>query len=174
MYYRIMGKNIDIGDRTKDKVISKLERISKLFPEDATAQVVIASEKFTHKVEVTIPVKKHIIRAETSDNDMMAALDKSIDILEKQIVKYKKKVQAKEHKKSSIAPDISQIVEEDDDKIRIVKNKKFELRPMSSEEAVLQMELLGHSFFVFINADTDLVSVVYKRNDKTYGMIEPE
>lgn len=179
MQYTFIGKNMDLGDRTKEKVAAKLNRIQKLFPADASATVVISAVRQSFNVEITIPVNKRIIRAEVAETDMMAAVDKAVDILENQIVKYKKRMHDRSRKNTALMPEYESIpVPEDvlDDMplLRIEKNKHFELKPMDAEEAVMQMELLGHSFFVFRNGETDSVGVVYKRKDGSYGLIESD
>lgn len=179
MRYIIMGKNLEISDKTKEKIADKLDRIKKLFPEDAAATVKVGVYKLDHTVEVTVPVNKRIIRAEVTEKDMMAAVDKAVDILESQIVKYKKRMLRKSHKNPSFAAEYEAIkvddsVYEDVPEIRIEKSKRFEVRPMDAEEAVMQMELLGHSFFVYRNADTEAINVVYKRKDGSFGLIETE
>lgn len=180
MTYNIKGKNINLGDRTKEKIENKLNRISKLFPPDAVATVKISSEKLDYTVEVTIPMAKRLVRAESLQQDMMAALDKAVDIIEGQVVKYKGRMRTKVRKNDSFKPEYDTIpVSEasltgEEEMIFFEKNKRFELRPMDAEEAVMQMELLGHNFFVFMNVDSDVINVVYKRKNGTYGIIEPE
>lgn len=179
MRYNIKGKNMEIGERTKEKVSDKLDRAKKLFPEDAEATVVIKNEKLEYIVEVTIPMSKRVVRAEVSADDMMTAVDKAVDIIERQIVRYKKRLKTQMKKNTALKAEYDAINipvdDTDDDTLyKIEKSKKFEIRPMSAEEAVMQMELLGHSFFVFRNDETELINVVYKRKDGSFGLIEPE
>lgn len=179
MRYIIKGRNMEIGDRTRDKVSAKIDRVEKLFPKDAEAVVSISSEKLNNRVEVTIPINKRVVRAEAEADDMMAAVDKVVDILENQIVKYKKRLRSKVRqnitfKEEYDAVPINEDTLDDEPMYKIEKNKHFELRPMDAEEAVMQMELLGHSFFVFRNSDNDEINVVYKRKDGSFGLIEPE
>ena len=179
MRYNIKGKNMEIGERTKEKVSDKLDRAKKLFPEDAEATVVIKNEKLEYIVEVTIPMSKRVVRAEVSADDMMTAVDKAVDIIERQIVRYKKRLKTQMKKNAAFKAEYDAInipvYDADDDTLyKIEKSKKFEIRPMSAEEAVMQMELLGHSFFVFRNDETELINVVYKRKDGSFGLIEPE
>ena len=180
MTYNIKGKNITLGDKTKEKIESKLNRISKLFPPDAVANVKISSEKLDYTVEVTIPMTKRLVRAESLQQDMMAALDKVVDIIESQVVRYKGRMRSKVRLNQSFKAEYDAIpvsessLTEDEGIIAFEKNKRFELRPMDAEEAVMQMELLGHNFFVFMNVDNDVINVVYKRKNGTYGIIEPE
>ena len=179
MRYNIKGKNMEIGERTKEKVSDKLDRAKKLFPEDAEATVVIKNGKLEYIVEVTIPMSKRVVRAEVSADDMMTAVDKAVDIIERQIVRYKKRLKTQMKKNAAFKAEYDAINipvdDADDDTLyKIEKSKKFEIRPMSAEEAVMQMELLGHSFFVFRNDETELINVVYKRKDGSFGLIEPE
>lgn len=179
MRYNIKGKNMEIGERTKEKVSDKLNRAKKLFPEDAEATVVIKNEKLEYIVEVTIPMSKRVVRAEVSADDMMTAVDKAVDIIERQIVRYKKRLKTQMKKNAAFKAEYDAINipvdDTDEDTLyKIEKSKKFEIRPMSAEEAVMQMELLGHSFFVFRNDETELINVVYKRKDGSFGLIEPE
>ena len=181
MRYNIKGKNMDIGDRTKEKVSDKLDRIEKLFPNNTEVNVTFESQKLETIVEVTIPMGKRIIRAETSDPDMMASVDKVVDIIEGQIIKYKKRLRSKMRRDSSFKEEYEALnIVDDSNSIdenslyKIEKVKQFEIRPMDSEEAVMQMELIGHSFFVFRNSETDDINVVYRRKNGSYGLIEPE
>lgn len=179
MRYIIKGKNIEIGDATRKKISDKIDRIEKLYPEDATATVTLEIQKLETVVEVTVPINKRIIRAEAADADMMAAVDKIVDILEGQIIKYKKRMRTRMRQNADLKAEYEAIKVKDDETeedngFKIERIKHFELRPMDDEEAVMQMELLGHSFFVFRNDKTDEVNVVYKRKDGSYGLIEPE
>ena len=179
MRYNIKGKNMEIGDRTREKVSAKLARVEKLFPDDAEAAVLIKSEKLEYVVEITIPMSKIVVRAEVASDDMMAAVDKAIDIIERQIVRYKKRLKTQLRKNVSFAAEYDSVpvAEEQLDEeplYKIEKSKRFEIRPMSAEEAVMQMELLDHSFFVFRNDTNEAINVVYKRKDGSFGIIEPE
>ena len=145
MRYNIKGKNMEIGERTKEKVSDKLDRAKKLFPEDAEATVVIKNEKLEYIVEVTIPMSKRVVRAEVSADDMMTAVDKAVDIIERQIVRYKKRLKTQMKKNTALKAEYDAINipvdDADDDTLyKIEKSKKFEIRPMSAEEAVMQME----------------------------------
>ena len=124
-------------------------------------------------------MSKRVVRAEVSADDMMTAVDKAVDIIERQIVRYKKRLKTQMKKNTALKAEYDAINipvdDADDDTLyKIEKSKKFEIRPMSAEEAVMQMELLGHSFFVFRNDETELINVVYKRKDGSFGLIEPE
>lgn len=180
MRYFIKGKNLSIGDRTKEKVSAKIDRIEKLFPLDSAVTVTITEEKLSYRVEVTIPMTKRVVRGEAEAPDMMAAVDKVVDILENQVIRYKKRLRSKMRQNVSFkaeydaVPVEESVLGEEQTAFKIERNKKFEILPMDAEEAVMQMELLGHSFFVFRNGDTDDINVVYKRKDGTFGLIEPE
>ena len=180
MRYNIIGKNIDVWDKTKEMVEKKMDRIAKLFPADTEATITLSLEKQVATVEVTNPMNKRYARAEVQDADMTAAMDKTVDILEGQVVRYKKRMRTKiRNGADAYAAEYAAILvpEEDlDDEplVKIEKVKRFAVKPMDAEEAVMEMELVGHSFFVFRDAETDEVSVVYKRKNGTYGLIEPE
>ncbi|MBS4960970.1 MAG: ribosome-associated translation inhibitor RaiA [Clostridiales bacterium] len=180
MRYNIKGRNLEIGERTKEKISAKIDRIKKLFPEDTQVNVSLSAGKLDMTVEVTISMAKRLLRAEATDAEMMAAVDKVVDILEHQVIKYKNRLRSKMRQNISFKEEYeslplneSEILEEDES-YKIVKNKKFVMRPMDPEEAVMQMELIGHTFFVFRDAQSELVSVVYKRKDGTYGLIQPD
>ncbi|KXL54432.1 putative sigma-54 modulation protein [Anaerotignum neopropionicum] len=180
MLYNIIGKNIDVWDKTKEAVEHKMDRIHKLFPEDAVATITLSLEKLVSTVEVTIPMNKRIIRAEVSDYDMIAALDKAVDILDGQIVRYKKRMRTKvrQNAENYMAEYQTILVPEaelDEEPLyKIERVKHFEVKPMDAEEAVMEMEMIGHNFFVFRNGETDALNVVYKRKNGSYGVIEPE
>lgn len=176
MNYIISGKNIDVTDGLRDAVYDKLGRLEKFFTDDTKAQVTFSVEKNRQKIEVTIPMKGHIIRAEQVSDDMYVSIDMVAEIIERQVVKYKKKIidqsqDAAYFQDSFIEEDDS---DAEDDDIRIIRSKKFEVKPMYPEDACIQMELLGHNFYVFRNAESGDVNVVYKRKGNTYGLIEPE
>ena len=174
MRFTISGKNIDITPGLKDAVESKLGKLERYFSPDTEVQVTLSVEKGRQNIEVTIPIKGTIIRAEQDSNDMYVSIDLVQEIIERQIKKYKTKIIDK--KQSAAAFNDSFIQEEADaeEAIKIVKTKRFAMKPMDPEEACLQMELLGHNFFMFLNAETEEINVVYKRKANTYGLIEPE
>lgn len=172
----VSGKNMDVTNALRDVVERKMEKLDKYFHKDVEVHVTLSVEKNRQIIEVTIPFAGAIIRAEESNGDMYTSIDKVIDVLERQIRKHKTKLQRRNHNGKTIRFENIIPLEEnkDDDEPRIVKTKRFAIKPMDTEEAVLQMELLGHNFFVFRNAETDDVNVVYKRKDGNYGLIEPE
>lgn len=180
MRYNIIGKNIDVWDKTKEMVERKMDRIEKLFPAETEATITLSLEKLVSTVEVTIPLNKRYIRAEVQDADMTAAMDKAVDILEGQVVRYKKRMRTKVRGGSdAYAAEYAAIMVpeeslDDEPMVKIERVKRFEVKPMDAEEAVMEMELVGHNFFVFRNGETDEVNVVYKRKNGSYGLIEPE
>ena len=175
MNYMISGKNIDVTEGLKQAVYDKLGRLEKFFNEDTNAQVTFSVEKERQKIEVTIPMKGHIIRAEQVSDDMYVSIDMVVEIIERQVTRYKKRIVDQEQDAAFFQ---NQFLEEEDDSdvddISIIRSKRFAVKPMYPEDACVQMELLGHNFYVFRNAETDEVNVVYKRKGNTYGLIEPE
>ena len=176
MNYIISGKNIDVTEGLRQAVYDKLGRLEKFFNEDTKAQVTFSVEKERQKIEVTIPMKGHIIRAEQVSDDMYVSIDMVVEIIERQVTRYKKKIIDKEQDAAYFN---DRFLEEegdvaDEDEIKIIRSKRFAVKPMYPEDACIQMELLGHNFYVFRNAETDEVNVVYKRKGNTYGLIEPE
>lgn len=174
MNYTVSGKNIEVTKGLKDAVIDKLSKLERYFTPDTEVNVTMSVEKDRQRIEVTIPIKGTIIRAEQVCSDMYASIDLVEAVLERQLRRYKTKLV--DQKQSATA--LSQVFLEEDtgenEEIKIVRSKRFAVKPMDVEEACVQMELLGHDFFVFRNAETDEVNVVYKRKGNTYGLIEPE
>jgi putative sigma-54 modulation protein len=170
----VSGKNMVLTDALRDTVVRKLSKLNKYFLENTEAQVTLKVEKLRQIVEVTIRFDGGILRCEEASEDMYASIDRSIDVLERQIAKHKTKIE-KRYKNANIDfSSLSYSFDKDSTDGKIVKTKRFAMKPMSVEEASLQMELLDHSFFVFYNPDTDEVNVLYKRKDGNYGLIEPE
>ena len=148
----ISGKNIDVTPGLRSAVEAKLGKLERYFTADTEIYVTLSVEKDRQKIEVTIPMKGNIIRSEQTSSDMYVSIDLVEEIIERQLRRYKTtEVEGK-----------------------IVRTKKFDIKPMYPEDACVQMELLGHSFYVFCNAETDQVNVVYRRKGNTYGLIEPE
>jgi putative sigma-54 modulation protein len=176
MNYIISGKNIDVTDGLRDAIYDKLGRLEKFFNEDTNVQVTFSVEKDRQKIEVTIPMKGHIIRAEQVSDDMYVSIDMVVEIIERQVTRYKKKIIDKAQDAAYFNDRFLEDETEaaDEDEIKIIRSKKFAVKPMYPEDACIQMELLGHNFFVFINAETDQPNVVYKRKGNTYGLIEPD
>ncbi len=185
MNFIISGKNINVTAGLKDTIEQKLGKLERYFTPETEIHVTLSVEKDRQKIEVTIPVKGGIIRSEQTSTDMYVSIDLVEEVIERQLRKYKNKLVAKsqghpiassdgnsnfkkEFLEDSLDDDVS------DDEIKIVKTKRFGIKPMYPEDACIQMDLIGHSFFVFCNAETDEVNVVYKRKDGSFGLIEPE
>ncbi len=174
MRITISGKNIDVTDGLRAAVEDKLAKLEKYFTPDTLCNVTLSVEKERQKMEVTIPMKGHIIRAEQQSDDMYVTVDLIVDVIEAQLKKYRRKLIDKQQNIDSLRQEFVEEEIDDEEEIRIVRAKKFGMKPMFPEDACVQMELLGHNFFVFSNAETGEVNVVYKRNDRSYGLIEPE
>lgn len=168
----INSKNYNASDKLKGTIEKKFEKLSKYFSNEITANVMTLRERGKYKVEATINTKGTIFRAEVVAEDPYEGVDRVVEKLSSQMSKFKTKLQRKykDHKDFAFA-ELPEIEEEQDD-IQVVRKKKFELIPMTVDEAVVQMELLEHNFFVFLNMETDSVGVVYKRNDNDYGLLE--
>jgi putative sigma-54 modulation protein len=175
MQYIFTGKNINITAALKEAAIQKIDKLDKYFEKEITAQVTMVVEKKSHIIEVTIPVKGSIIRAEEEAENMYAAIDLVIDVLERQLLKYKNKLSKKHRNQGTFKAEFLQKNDDvADEGSKIVRNKKFPIKPMDVDEACMEMDLLGHDFFVFRNADSNEVNVVYKRKNGDYGLIDPE
>ena len=174
MNIRITGRNIDITPSLRDEIEKKLGKLDRYFTPDTDVNVTLSVEKERQKIEVTIPVKGKIIRSEQVSNDMYVSIDLVEEVIERQLRKYKNKIVDK--KQSAVNFQKTYIDNDymESEDIHIERTKRFDIKPMYPEDACVQMELLGHNFFVFMNADTDQVNVVYKRKGNTYGLIEPE
>ena len=175
MKFIISGKNIDVTPGLKAAIEDKIGKLEKYFTPETEVQATLSVEKERQKIEVTIPMKGNIIRSEQVSNDMYVSIDLAAGVIERQLKKYKNKFRAEQQAgAASLRTDFVEKDEVDDDEIKIVRTKKFDIKPMYPEDACVQMELLGHDFYVFCNAETDEVNVVYKRKGDTYGLIEPE
>jgi len=175
MTFIISGKNIDVTARLRSQIEQKLGKLERYFTPTTEIIVTLSVVKDRHKIEVTIPVKGNIIRSEQESDDMYVSIDLVEEVIERQLKKYKNKLIDKHQEGGSFQPDfIDSGYDNDDNEIKIIRTKRFGMKPMFPEDACIQMELLGHNFFVFTNAETDEVNVVYKRKNGTYGLIEPE
>ena len=152
----------------------KIGKLKKYFTEETEVHVTLSVEKDRQKIEVTIPVKGNIIRSEQVSSDMYVSIDLVEEIIERQLKKYKNKLIDKKQSSPYFRQEFIEKDYMDDEDVQIIRTKKFDIKPMYPEDACVQMELLGHSFYVFCNAETDQVCVVYKRKGNTYGLIEPE
>jgi len=175
MRYTIVGRNIEVTPGLREAVEDKIGKLDRYFTPDTEVNVTMSVQRERQNIEVTIPIKGSIIRAEESSSDMYVSIDLVEEVIERQILKYKKKLVDRKQSSPSFS---DTFLQEDtpisEDEIKIVKTKKFAVKPMDPEEACLQMELLGHSFYVFLNSESDQVCVVYRRKGGTYGLIEPE
>ncbi len=180
MNFIITGRKIEVTDGLRERIYKKLGKLEKFFNEDTEVHVTMKVIKDQHIVEVTIPYGGIIFRAEESGYDMYSSIDRIVSILERQIRKNKTRLEKRlkegafafdplTNGAKSKAPDVDEEVD-----FKVVRTKRFAIKPMNIEEAILQMNLLGHQFFVFSDAETEEVNVVYKRKDGNYGLIEPE
>ena len=177
----ITGKNMHVSERTEDFVKQKLERLDRHLSQEVEGRVELAQEKTKDAnqrqiVQVTLFKNGTIIRAEERAADLKVAVDAVVDKLDKQIRRYKDKQVRKRREAAEVVDAVEQAVAEGEIEFepRLVRSKRFMTAPMSPQEAIEQMELLGHSFFLFLNADTDSLNVVYRRSDGDYGLLEPQ
>lgn len=176
MKITLRGKNIEITEAIEEKVSEKLSKLDKYFivSENVEAKVLVRTYPYGQKIEVTIPTEYVLLRAEVVDQDLYNAIDLVIDKLEGQIRKYKTRLNRKS-KDNKLAFNLASIEPlEDEEEDVLVKTKTITPKPMYMEEAIMQMELIGHSFFVYRDTETDAISIVYRRNDGDYGLIETE
>lgn len=174
MKFIITGRNIDVTPGLRSAVEDKIGKLEKYFTPDTEVHVTLSVEKDRQKIEVTIPVKGTVIRSEQISSDMYVSIDLVEEIIERQLKKYKNKLIERQQGSHYLKQEFIDKEYNDDDEVTIVRTKKFDIKPMYAEDACIQMELTGHNFFVFCNAETDQVNVVYKRKGNTYGLIEPE
>lgn len=173
MKVQIITKNYKASEKLQANIEKKFEKLGKYFGDEATATVTLSRFKDASKLEATIQAKKNIFRAEEISDNVYEAMDIAIAKLSNQMSKFKGKLEARYVKNEALKFEFIPEVEEDvEEETVIVKKKKFELEPMVAEEAILQMEMLGHDFFVYFDMDTDSVNVVYKRKGNAYGLIE--
>lgn len=184
MRYIIRGENIVITDALKDYVEKKVSRIEKYFDTPPTSDITVTLReiKGLNIVEVTIPMPGLLVRAEEQSDDLYAAIDLVSAKLERQIRRHKKKINDRRRQAGGLSNlfveeaknNLKLAADEAENEIEIVRTKRFSIKPMDAEEAILQMDMLGHNFFVFGNMHTEEMNVVYKRKDGKYGLIEPE
>ena len=175
MRITITGRNIELTEGLKQAVEERLGKLEKYFTPETDVFVTLSVEKERQKIEVTIPIKGHIIRSEQVSSDMYVSIDLVEEVIERQLKKYRTKLVSKKmNAAESFRTEFVEAADQDDEEVRIVRTKRFGMKPMYPEDACVQMELTGHDFFVFRNAETDEVNVVYKRKGNTYGLIEPE
>ena len=176
MKFIIIVKNIDVTPGLREAVESKLGKLGRYFTPNTEIHVTLSVQKGHQKIEVTIPVKGGLVRSEQESSDMYVSIDLVEEVIERQLRKYKNKLVAREQEGGNFKQEFfdSEDNIEDDGEIKIVRTKKFGFKPMYPEDACVQMELLGHDFYVFCNAESDEVNVVYRRKNGTFGLIEPE
>ncbi len=173
MRFIITGRNIDVTEGLRSAVEDKLGKLDRFFAPETEISVTLSVEKERQKIEVTIPVKGNIIRSEQTSSDMYVSIDLVEEVIERQLKKYKNKIVDKQQNAVAFSKEFIDNDYEDEEEVKIIRSKRFGVKPMVPEEACVQMELLGHNFFVFLNAETNEVNVVYKRKGDTYGLIEP-
>ncbi|MDY0405098.1 ribosome-associated translation inhibitor RaiA [Virgibacillus sp. 179-BFC.A HS] len=183
MKFNIRGENVEVTSAMRNYVEKKISKLERYFDAPLTSEVHVNLSVYNdeQRIEVTIPMTNLLLRAEEQNVDMYAAIDLVVDKLERQIRKYKTKINRKFRQEGSPKHVFAELEKEanenrfsqDDDELEVVRTKRFNLKPMDSEEAILQMDMLGHSFFVFTNAVSGDTNVVYRRNDGKYGLIEP-
>lgn len=169
----ITSKNMNASDHLKQTIESKLDRLGKYFSNDIVANVTLSMEKGRQKIEATINAKGTIFRAEETTNDIYNGVDRIVEKLSSQMSRFKTKLQ-KKHKdrKDLFFENLPDVADEELEEMRVVRRKRFDLQPMTVDEAIMQMELLEHTFYVFVNVESDSVNVVYKRKDNNYGLLE--
>ena len=174
MKVTVLAKNIVLTNALKETVEKKISKLEKYFNPDVEARATLSVQKNRHTIEVSIPINGIMLRREETTDDMYKSIDLVEEKLERQIRKQKTRLQRRYSGESLRYLSLDDIDDEDDEENKIVKVKKFSVKPMTTEEAILEMELLGHNFFVFQDADTNTASVIYKRKDGNYGLIEPD
>lgn len=176
MNFIITGRKVDVTPGLRERIHKRLGKLEKYFKDDPEIRVTLSVSKDRHTIEVTIFSKGIIYRAEETDADMYAAIDQVVDVIERQMRRHKTHLEKKLKKEAFDVPYISPSSDEaevdEETEFKVVKVKKFAFKPMSVEEAILQMNLLGHEFFVFDNSENDAISIVYKRKDGNYALIE--
>ncbi len=187
MRFIYAGKGLTVTEAMKDRAEKKIGKLEKFLPEGTEVHVTFIVNRHENKAEVTIPLRKRILRAEVVTDDMYTSIDAVVDSLEKQLKKYKDRLNQRYRKDAAFKEEwgyigmqgskesdpSEQVSHESENGIEIKKTKRVSVKPMDAEEAVMEMELLGHNFYVFKNGQTDEINVVYKRQDGAYGLIEP-
>ena len=174
MEFNIRGSKVEVTDAIKNYITDKIGKLEKYFEDSSslTANVLIKVNGINQTVEVTIPIRKTILRAEDTNTDLYSAIDLVSEKLERQIRKNKTRLNKKATKENITMISDFELEAEEEENGLVVKRKTFDAKPMNEEEAILQMNLLGHTFFIYNDMDTNNVSVVYKRKDGNYGIIE--
>jgi len=175
MNVQIRTRNYQVADNVRQYAEKRLRKLDKLLDKETEATVTLIGEKNRHKVEITIPVNNYILRGEESNEDILTAIDRVTDKLEKQLVRSKERFSKKGRLSVTKLPSMEGIspAADDDEEVK-VRIKKFSSKPMNIDEAITRMDMVGHTFFAFNNAETGDINVVYRRNDGHYGLLEPE
>ncbi len=177
MKYTFVGKNTVVSEALKERTIEKLEKLEKFVPEHTELTITFSVVKNTYKAEVTLPINKRTLRSEAATGDMYASVDDVVARLEKQVKKYRSRLKDRSGKNNIYKEEFNNLASFESDEAvddQIIKTKKYVLKPMTVEEAILEMELLGHDFFVFRDSEIDELRIVYTRIDGTYGLIEED
>jgi len=169
----VRGKNIEITSALKEYVVKRVGKITKYFDSIGEITAILTVEKGRHIIELTVPINGMMLRGEEATTDMYTSIDLVVDKIEKQIEKYKTKL-TRRLKDNHFKGDLVATVAPDAEELKVVKTKRFPVKPMDVEEAILQMNLINHDFFVFTNSETEEANVLYRRKDGHYGLIEPE
>ena len=167
----ITARNFDLSEAIKESIETKLGKLEKYTDKDSPIKVVMETKRYGQKIEVSVVVNNSVVRAEAIEDSLYTSIDLVVEKLKHQIEKFQIKLKAKEAKSLSHTH-MTDIKDDHSEPTKIIKRKAFDMKPMMEEEAVLQMELLGHDFFVFFNAEVEEVCVIYKRKDGNYGLIE--
>jgi putative sigma-54 modulation protein len=170
----LSARNLELTDDLRDHVEKKLSKIVKYFDKGVPAQVVLSSERGRHIVEITIPLDGLVVRGEEASADIYASVNQAVEKIERQIGKYRARFQRRKREGRAWARSIPAPEAAESEEPKLVKVKRFNIKPMTVDEAIMQMNLLGHDFFVFTSAETEQVSVLYRRKDGNYGLIESE
>ena len=176
MTYKILCKKVELADSSKEKILDKVEKLNKFFSDDTECRIVVNEQKEHMVVEITFPYKGFLIRAEARDRELLSAVDVCLTNIDRQIRKNKTKL-AKRLRDSGIEDynvDFGTQEASAEEEFKIIKTKHISAKPMMVEEAILQMNMLGHDFFIFNNPDTMATNVVYKRKDGNYALIETD
>lgn len=178
MNYNFVGKNLPVSDGMKETATKKIDRLSRLFPENTNVTVTFSAVKADNKVEISVLLNKRVLRAEVTASDMFTAIDGAVEILDRQIVKYKHRLKDKARREPSFKEELRSVFKENEnidenfeEVPKIERKKRFPLKPMDTDEAIMEMEMLNHNFFVFRNSETSDINVVYKRHNG-YGLID--
>lgn len=175
MKYDVVVRNTEMTQGMEEAIQNSIIKLDRYFNEDTLIQVTITIEKQRQIVEMSINFDGQVIRSQVEGDNMYKILDDVVDTLEKQVLRFKKKLRTRNRQAEQhvFTPAFMDEIEEDDEEIFTIKRKKFAMKPMNAEEAIMQMELVGHNFYVYLDQDTEEVNVVYKRKNSAYGLIEP-